>query len=214
MHRIRFRRGRWVAVAAFIACAASAPAQAGTADFDGVVVMFQAAPGEQNHVRITESPGGVFTIVDSVPLTTTDCDQVDQFTVECTIQYGIGVAAELGDLDDTLVIDAFWIDRLEGGDGADTIRVSGGPGISTVRGGPGNDVLVDAGRRGQHLRGGSGDDRLVSRTRGTRMRGSGGDDVLDAHRGNRVVAVGGPGDDRLLGSPFSDELSGGPGATC
>jgi Ca2+-binding RTX toxin-like protein len=211
VHGIRFRRGCWVVVAALIACATSASAQAGTADFDGSVVMFEAAPGEQNHVRITESPGGVFTIVDSVPLTTTDCDQVDQFTVECAIQYGIGVAAKLGDLDDSLVIDAFWIERLEAGDGSDTIRVSGGPGIATVRGGPGDDVLVDAGRRGQHLRGGAGDDRLVSRTSGTRMRGRGGDDVLDAHRGDRVVASGGPGNDRLLGSPSSDELSGGPG---
>jgi hypothetical protein len=79
------------------------------------VVSFRAGPGEQNHVTITESPGGVFTVVDSIPLTTPDCDQVDQFTAECTIQYGIGVAAELGDLDDTLVIDAFWIDRLEAG---------------------------------------------------------------------------------------------------
>jgi Ca2+-binding RTX toxin-like protein len=210
MRGLRFRRGRWVAVAAFVACACSAPAQAGTVTFEDVVT-FRAAPGEQNDVRITENPGGVFTIVDSVPLTTPDCDQIDQFTVECTIQYGIGVAAELGDLDDALVIDAFWIDRLEGGDGTDRITISGGPGIATVRGGPGDDVLVDAGRRGQHLRGGAGDDRLVSRTDGTRMRGQGGDDVLDAHRGDDAVAFGGPGADRLLGSPGSDELSGGAG---
>ena len=109
------RRGCWVAVAA-LACAASAPAQAGTVTFPGDYVTFEAGPGEQNHVRITENPGGVFTIVDSVPLTTPDCDQVDQFTVECTIQYGIGVVAELGDLDDSLVIDAFWIERLKGGE--------------------------------------------------------------------------------------------------
>ena len=106
MHRIRFRRGRWVAVAAFIACAASAPAQAGTAEFDGVVT-FRATPGEQNHVRIIESPGGIFTVVDSVPLTTGTCDQVDQFTVECDDPVsGSGSPPRLGDLDDSLVIHA------------------------------------------------------------------------------------------------------------
>jgi Ca2+-binding RTX toxin-like protein len=211
VRRLRVRRGRWVAVAALVACAASAPAQAGTVTFPGDFVTFEAGPAEQNHVRITENPGGTFTIVDSVPLTTPDCDQVDQFTVECTIQYGIGVVAELGDLDDSLVIDAFWIERLKGGDGADTIRVSGGPGIAPVRGGPGNDLLIDKGRRGQHLRGGSGDDRLVSRTHGSRLRGAGGNDVLDARRGEDAVAFGGPGADRLFGSPSSDELSGGTG---
>lgn len=192
------------------ACAVTAPAQAGTVTFEDVVV-FRAAPGEQNHVRITENPGGTFTIVDSVPLTTPDCDQVDQFTVSCVIQYGIGVSAELGDLDDSLVIDAFWIDRLDGGDGDDTMRVSGGPGIALVRGGPGDDVLIDRGRRGQHLRGGAGDDRLVSRTHDSRLRGAGGNDVIDARRGEDAVAFGGPGADRLFGSPSFDELSGGTG---
>ena len=210
MRRLRVRRGRWVAVAALAACAVCAPAQAGTVTFEDVVV-FRAAPGEQNHVRITENPGGTFTIVDSVPLTTPDCDQIDQFTVSCVIQYGIGVSAELGDLDDSLVIDAFWIDRLEGGDGDDTIRVSGGPGIAVVRGGPGDDVLIDRGRRGQHLRGGSGDDRLVSRTHDSRLRGAGGNDVIDARTGEDAVAFGGPGADRLFGSPTSDGLSGGVG---
>jgi len=205
-----FGRGRLVAVAALVACVVSAPAQAGTVVFEDVVT-FRAAPGEQNDLRITESEGGVFTIVDSVPLTTSDCDQVDPFTAVCTFEYGIGVAAELGDLDDSAVIDAFWIDRVEGGDGADTITVSGGPGVSDVRGGPGDDRLVDTGRKGQRLHGGSGDDTLVSRTRRTRMEGRGGDDVLDARRGTRAVAVGGPGDDRLLGSPSFDQLFGGPG---
>jgi len=210
VHRVRVRRGCLVAVAALLALAASAPAQAGTVVFEDVVT-FRASPGEQNDLRITESQGGVFTIVDSVPLTTDDCDQVNQFTAVCTFEYGIGVAAELGDLDDSAVIDAFWIDRIVGGDGADTIRVSGGPGVSDVKGGPGDDVLVDAGRKGQHLYGGSGDDTLVSRTRRTVMYGRDGDDVLDARRGSRAVAFGEPGDDRLLGSPFSDEFSGGPG---
>ena len=57
---------------------------------------------------------------------------MDQFTVECDDQIGIGVAARLGDLDDSLVIHALFIDGLRGGDGADTIRVFGGPGVSDV----------------------------------------------------------------------------------
>lgn len=204
------KAGPLVGLAIVLAFVFSAPAQAGTVEFDGVVT-FRAAPGESNDLVITESPAGVFTIVDSVPLTTDDCDQPDPFTAVCTFEFGIGVAAELGDLADAAVVLAFYIDRVEGGDGGDTITTFGGPGVADVRGGPGDDLLVDDGRRGQRLHGGAGDDTLVSRTRRTRMYGRRGNDLLDARQGARTVAVGGPDGDRLLGSSSSDELYGGPG---
>ncbi|MBS1887757.1 MAG: hypothetical protein JSU06_11280 [Actinobacteria bacterium] len=62
---------------------------------------------------------------------------------------------------------------------------------ATIRGGPGNDVLI-GGAGNDLLIGGAGDDELVGRA---------GDDVL----------IGGPGNDVLIGGPGEDKLIGGPG---
>lgn len=203
-------RARLVVVSALIACTAVAPAQAGTVEFDGVVT-FRAAPGESNNVEITESAGGVFTIVDSVPLTTESCLQADPFTAVCSIEFGISVAAELGDLDDTAVVVANYIDRVEGGAGADTITTSGGLAASDVWGGPGEDTLVDEGQAGGSLRGGGGSDTLRSRTSRGVLHGGGGDDLLDLRDAERAQAFGQGGDDRLIGGPDEDALYGGVG---
>ncbi|HVW47902.1 MAG TPA: hypothetical protein VHA76_12655 [Solirubrobacterales bacterium] len=77
--------------------------------------------------------------------------------------------------------------EFDGGAGGDTVVVAPKvPVAVTLRGGPGDDLLV----------GGGGADLLV---------GGAGEDVL----------VGGPGDDRLVGGPGDDLLIGGPGRdTC
>jgi Ca2+-binding RTX toxin-like protein len=210
LHLSRSRRARLVVVSALIACTAVAPAQAGTVEFDGAVT-FRAAPGESNNVEITESAGGVFTIVDSVPLTTESCFQADLFTAVCSIEFGISVAAELGDLDDTAVVVANYIDRVEGGAGADTITTSGGRAAGDVWGGPGEDTLVDEGEAGGSLRGGGGSDTLRSRTSPGVLFGGGGDDLLDLRDAELAHAYGQGGDDRLIGGLGRDVLDGGVG---
>jgi Ca2+-binding RTX toxin-like protein len=83
--------------------------------------------------------------------------------------------------------------EVNGNSGDDTIHVSRivtAP--VTMRGGPGDDVLV----------GGSGADKLV---------GSAGNDELIA-RGGDDALFGGPGDDLLYGGLGDDVLRGGPGA--
>ena len=177
--------GRAALLIGFLAFALSAPAQAGTVEFDGVVT-FRAAPGESNNLQITEAAGGVFTIVDSVPLTTESCFQADVFTAVCSIEFGISVAAEMGDLDDTAVIVVDFAPRVDGGEGADTITVSA-------------DLFADA-----SMDGGPGDDEISTRATFSEIYGRGGNDLIDARNGLVTEAFGGWGDDRLLGGIDED----------
>jgi Ca2+-binding RTX toxin-like protein len=79
--------------------------------------------------------------------------------------------------------------EVNGGGGEDSITVAAAvPVPVTLRGGPGNDLLV----------GGAGDDKLI---------GGPGDDTLIGRAGNDSL-YGGPGDDRLLGGAGDDLLRG------
>ncbi|MBS1678226.1 MAG: hypothetical protein JST08_12675 [Actinobacteria bacterium] len=78
------------------------------------------------------------------------------------------------------------------GAGNDTVTLGRTvPVPATIRGGPGNDVLI----------GGAGNDKLI---------GGPGDDELNGRGGNDML-LGGPGDDVLNGGPGEDTLIGGPG---
>ncbi len=77
--------------------------------------------------------------------------------------------------------------RVDGGTGADTIRIEGGP--FTMLGGAGNDTLTG-----------------VDSTRGTIVGGSGNDTITGANK-----ADGGSGNDKIAGTPGLDELTGGKG---
>jgi Ca2+-binding RTX toxin-like protein len=204
---------RFLALAALLACAISAPAQAGTVDAtDGVV--FTAAPGETNNLTITQS-GNSFTIVDNWPLTALGpCSSTDMFTAVCTTT-AEAVAARLGDLDDSAVIVVVYTPRVRGGDGADTITTSAElPYFSednSVKGGPGNDVLANEGEAGSIINAGAGDDKVSTRAFGDIIDGGAGNDLVDARKGDASEGRGGPGDDRLLGGSGQNSFYGGGG---
>jgi Ca2+-binding RTX toxin-like protein len=189
-------------------------AEAGTVTIEDGVVTFRGAPGEENTVRI-EAGGTTVTVEDWVPMTTPDCDQLDIDFVSCTVPKGTRVAVELGDIRDSVWVEARWVGRIAGGDGDDVITVFG-PKVDggDVYGGPGDDTLQYQTAVAGDLHGGPGDDFLAAEydARGAVMEGGQGDDVLVAGYGSRgLVAHGDLGDDRLVGSSARDRLYGGPG---
>ncbi len=98
-----------------------------------------------------------------------------------------------------------------GGEGDDTIDLSGVTGIETeIYGGLGNDTII--GGQGRNvIYGGEGDDRLVGGTSRDELYGEEGLDVLTAGGGNDLL-FGGDDDDVLKGEAGNDELDGGMGA--
>lgn len=126
------------------------------------------------------------------------------------------------------MITATQLDRVRGGNGADTI-IAHGNGLQ-VHGGNGNDVIAvngtsqarnylygDKGSDVIHanggpdtVNGGPGDDRLFGRAGKDTIIGAAGDDYLNGGKGNDKL-LGGKGDDRLKGGPGNDTVKGGPG---
>lgn len=137
------------------------------------------------HIWLT-SDGRTYVIESAVPL-----------EVAGTIcEHPPGVQTEL---DCQAVSVASFIVNAAAGD--DQVRVAPSVSISvTLRGGPGNDVLV----------GGSGDDSIYGGAGADRLVGRGGNDLLVGGPGNDEL-IGGPGNDVLRGGPGEDRLSGGPG---
>ena len=99
---------------------------------------------------------------------------------------------------------------IDSGDGDDLIdnsnrsviamRVNGGAGNDTIRGGRGNDDLD----------GGAGDDEIFGYDGDDFLRGGLGDDRLDGHNGNDRLS-GNQGNDRIYGHSGNDEMNGGEG---
>jgi Ca2+-binding RTX toxin-like protein len=133
---------------------------------------------DSNSIRIwLTSDGRTYVIESDVPL-----------EVAGTIcEHPPGVETELNCR--AVSVSSFMVNAV-GGD--DQVRVASSVTIPvTLRGGPGNDVLV-GGSGNDSLYGGPGNDKLVGRL---------GNDVL----------VGGPGNDELIGGAGNDVLRGGPG---
>lgn len=133
---------------------------------------------EANAIHVWLTPDGRSYVIDSVvPLDVggTVCSHPEEMPNELVCN-----APEIG---------AF---EVNVGDGDDQVWVARNIAVPvTLRGGPGNDLLL-GGAGPDKLLGGTGDDRLV---------GGRGADLL----------YGGPGDDSLLGGPGADLLRGGPG---
>jgi hypothetical protein len=158
--------------------AAHAPATALAGEGPQAFNVLLAGGDEANSIRIWLTPDGRQYVIDSV----------------VPLEVGGTVCTNPEGKETELVCDAPSIAGFEVNSGGGDDQVSVAREITipvTMRGGPGNDVLVGGGGPDK-LIGGAGDDRLV---------GGLGADVL----------YGGSGEDILLGGPGSDTLSGGPG---
>ena len=117
---------------------------------------------------------------------------------------------ELGDGNDTLVVDSNVHVGItaDGGRGNDVLV--GGGGNDHLSGGRGNDVIFGRGGN-DYIDGGKGNDWLSGGTGNDWISGGRGNDVLLGGPGNDVL-LGGRGNDLLVGGPGFDLLAGGPGA--
>ncbi|MER5940344.1 calcium-binding protein [Streptomyces sp. NPDC001928] len=185
---------------------------------------YQAAPGQNNRVTVTESSSGAYGLItyvidDVVPIAPGGgCAYVsdaDHTKVSCRVQieemattpYGT-LFVELGDGEDTasgqLVGEStMGYTVFSFGSGNDTWEGTSN-GVSIVFGGPGDDKLTAP--RGVQVSGNAGDDTIFARD-GASALGGPGDDTIYAV-GDRASAVGGPGDDVLRGGEGDQVLSG------
>ncbi len=109
-------------------------------------------------------------------------------------------------------------DKVDGGDGQDTIATGAGP--DTVLGGDARDIIV-GGADDDLLYGGEGDDEIRAGAGCDGLVGDIGNDTLDASSDNDTVPVyggcpgggidGGPGDDVIIGGGGADGAGGGTG---
>lgn len=172
------RRDTVVAVALGVAislCTAG-PASAATAfvgpspTFPGTdVTQFVADPGETNDVTVEEVFGPLSLEITDPGATIsagTGCTSVDPHTVRCSYGLDLGAEFDLGDGNDSLLVDANDISDgvYRAGDGNDTIVAANIPdSFDYLFGGPGNDIL--RGRAGDDvLDGGLGADTLSGGT--------------------------------------------------
>lgn len=191
---------------------------------------FEAEPGERNRVSVRVHARGVVIVEDSgAPLelseASDDCRTVDANTVRCRAGGPLEGKIDLGDGDDTVLVDGLNAEVV-GGEGDDEIR--GHDASLRVAGEPGADRMVATGRGGLHIdyssrRGplrltvdgvaddgapGEGDD--ISGNVASIIGGAG-DDVIAAGRQGATLS-GGAGDDTIRGGPGADTLDGGRGA--
>lgn len=129
-----------------------------------------------------------------------------QYVIDSVVQLEIGgtVCAHPEDNPNELLCDAPAIAGFEvnSGGGSDHVQVAKHVAVPvTMRGGPGDDLLLGGGGTDK-LIGGSGDDRLI---------GWRGDDLLYGGTGADVL-IGNLGGDVLRGGPGMDTVAGGPGA--
>lgn len=166
----------------------SSPALAATVRIDegkGVLV-YRAAPGERNDLRIARSGTVWVSDSDSVRMHAgRGCDPVDRITVQC--DPAVRAVIRLGNENDRARLFGYFDSALvEGGRGDD--RLIGGRERDELRGGDGTDLLI----------GGRGVDRLMADWQGV-------DNVTE----DRLR--GGPGSDMLVGSAGPNLIQPGPG---
>ena len=189
-----------VLMGAALVCAlgAAAPgsAAAATISYAAGAVHLAALPGETNALQVGRAAGGGVVVFDSVPMRPgTGCVATSTYSARCAGTI-IGLEFDLGDGDDTLVIDGDVADSLVVTAGAGDDVIAGSGAGEVLDGGLGDDVLSGAGGA-DILSGGPGDDRLL---------GGDGDDTLDG--GDQVDTLdGGAGADRLGGGAGGDTVT-------
>jgi Ca2+-binding RTX toxin-like protein len=194
-------RGVPLAVAVAFALALGAPAQAGTVSGQlaspdpRLDVVYVAAPGQRDEVRLVPHPTGV-RVVDGRGIATGPfCFAVNDHDARCgpPADRGITVTAYTGDRAD-IAFTRIGTLMLESGD---DFGIAYG---ARVFGGSGDDELRGFGD-GTFLDGGPGDEEVLGIFGDQLMHGGPGRDLL----------VGGGGDDDLTGGPGRDQMAGGHG---
>lgn len=156
-----------------LAVLSATPAQA-----EGPLTLLLTGGSEANFIRISLSPDGRDYVIKS----------------RVVLEAGGDLCHHPEERQTELLCEAPAISGFEvnAGGGNDKVILSGDiPIPATLRGDPGNDVLI----------GGGVSDKIL---------GGPGGDVVSGRRGDDWL-FGGPGDDRLIGGPGNDQLRGGPG---
>jgi Ca2+-binding RTX toxin-like protein len=156
-----------------LAVLSAAPAQA-----EGPLTLLLTGGNEDNFIRISLSSDGRDYVIQS----------------RAALEAGGDICHHPEERQTELLCEAPAISGFEvnaGGGNDKIVLASDIPIPATLRGDPGNDVLI----------GGGASDKILGGT---------GEDVLSGRRGDDWL-FGGPGDDRLIGGPGDDQLRGGPG---
>ena len=192
-------------IAALLLLAIPAGATAAEVRVDGGAVVYTAAAGETNRIRVGSGPTSVGESVFS--------DQTAQLTAVAPCMR-----------EDTFVrcpVGGVTVARFDLGDGADELLREGSETISgrdlplMVAGGDGNDVIagsaladvIDGGPGDDEITLGIGDDKAAGGPGNDSLHGSAGDDTLDGGEGDDEV-TGGTGRDRLVAGTGRDLLGG------
>ena len=187
-----------VLLLALAAMLAPASAMAAEVHIEGSALVYNAAAGERNFVRLGHGfrPGSVFVLNDQgKAAVAAPCTRNDNY-VECPAN-GLTVARlYLGDGNDTVSTE----DEVEVTSKQVPAEVSAGPGNDVIGGTPFAD-RIDLGAGNDESYGLDGNDRIVGGAGDDQLSGNKGDDDLD----------GGADDDILTDSEGNDRLTPGPG---
>jgi Ca2+-binding RTX toxin-like protein len=230
MRTITMQRALTFGVTAASALLLAAPAALGaTATLSGDTITYNAAPGEENGLSISQSGGnvvlnenGTVIITDGggCPVTGGDAQCPEAGVTKIVVNLDDrddGLNASSGSITSAIIATggagndslngSAQADTLDGGAGTDSLFgglgndvMSGGSGSDSIPGSPGDDVQ-NGGPGNDGLQGGDGNDTL---------NGEDGDDGLRGDAGNDTLN-GGAGDDDLDADEGADVLSGGPG---
>jgi Ca2+-binding RTX toxin-like protein len=230
-------RRNLVATAATLALmllfAPSAPGATASVTEDGL--SYEAEPGENNNLKMTELPSGIQIIDTGAQITAgAGCSTVSEHEVLCDAETRDGVTVNLGDLNDFASLARLSAPTccegvsLDGGGGDD--KLVGSPGQDSIHGSTGADQLsgrdslepesvMGCARCGpDFLLGGAGNDTLRGGRGADWIQGDSGADMLIGGSGPDAVFGGRQGDtlrgnrgrDRLFGRAGADRLGGGP----
>jgi hypothetical protein len=236
----RIRAGTWAAALALSACVLAAPAKAatvtmiitppppGSREDERGRFTFTAAPGERNTVTVRADGYDLLVSDVTAALVAGSGCRPEAMVVRCPRAGIFGGVADLGDGDDTMIVDSRFGGAgvsVDGGAGDDVLTgegsgyddFTGGPGADVLIGGGGDDTFIDGDPDDQpspdRYEGGEGRDGLgfPGRHRGVRL-----DLAAEATADGDVItgieqAGGGEGDDVLAGTDGPNSLGGGPG---
>jgi hypothetical protein len=210
--------------------ALAAPASAATVEVEREHVIYQAAPGEANDVRVSSIDGTAVRVSDSGATIDAGpgCRAVDAHTAECSSPDFLHDAnLVLGDMHDRVTSDRLRL-RAGGGPGDDRLEgspfddvLNGGGGHDRLSGGAGDDFLSDTDEPeavdSDVIEGGDGSDTVSYILRGPALVIDLQDPAGDGERGENDVlrelenVLGGGGDDTIYGSDDPNALNGGEG---